>query len=114
IMAAPMRSLTLPRGLKNSHLSRMTASRPAVTLLRRTRGVRPTVSTILLKICAINFQNWVFTLTQSGDDFWPYCAAGQALFLQLSGSWVSIQGDASGLGRAVLARTMISAVRRWD
>jgi uncharacterized protein YggT (Ycf19 family) len=48
IMESPMRSFTLPSGLKNSHLSRMVAGRPAVTLLRRTSGVRPIVSTILL------------------------------------------------------------------
>jgi hypothetical protein len=48
IMAMPMRSLTLPRGLKNSHLRVIEAGRPAVTLFKRTRGVRPTVSTMLL------------------------------------------------------------------
>ncbi len=48
IMAMPMRSLTLPSGLKNSHLSRMVAGKPAVTLFNLTSGVRPTVSTMLL------------------------------------------------------------------
>ena len=48
IIAMPMRSLTLPSGLKNSHLSRMVASTPAVTLFSLTSGVRPTVSTMLL------------------------------------------------------------------
>ena len=50
IIAIPMRSLTLPKGLKNSHFSRMTASKPAVTLFNLTSGVRPTVSTMLLYI----------------------------------------------------------------
>ena len=48
IIAMPMRSLTLPSGLKNSHFSRMVAGAPAVTLFRRTSGVWPTVSTMLL------------------------------------------------------------------
>ena len=48
IIAMPMRSLTLPSGLKNSHLSAIVASRPAVTWLSRTSGVWPTVSTMLL------------------------------------------------------------------
>ncbi len=53
IMAIPMRSLTLPSGLKNSHLRRMVASTPAVTLFNWTNGVPPTVSTILLKMRAM-------------------------------------------------------------
>ena len=44
----PMRSFTLPSGLKNSHLSRMVAGAPSVTLFKRTSGVWPTVSTMLL------------------------------------------------------------------
>ena len=48
IIDMPMRSLTLPSGLKNSHLSRIVAVRPSVTLFNRTSGVRPTVSTMLL------------------------------------------------------------------
>ena len=53
IIAMPMRSLTLPSGLKYSHLMRMVASSPAVTLLSRTNGVWPTVSTMLLNMRAI-------------------------------------------------------------
>jgi ribonuclease HII len=48
IIAMPMRSFTLPSGLKNSHLRAMVASRPAVTWLSFTKGVRPTVSMMLL------------------------------------------------------------------
>ena len=48
IIAIPIRSFTLPSGLKNSHLRRMVASKPAVMRFRRTSGVRPTVSTMLL------------------------------------------------------------------
>ena len=53
IIAMPMRSFTLESGLKNSHLSSTVASMPSVTLLSRTNGVRPTVSTMSLNILAI-------------------------------------------------------------
>ena len=48
IMAIPIRSFTEPSGLKNSHFRAMVASTPSVTLLSFTRGVLPTVSTMLL------------------------------------------------------------------
>ena len=52
IMAMPMRSLTLPSGLKNSHLRRICVAgstpRLAGMRFRRTSGVWPTVSTMLL------------------------------------------------------------------
>jgi hypothetical protein len=48
IMAMPIRSFTLPSGLKNSHFKAIVALRPAVTLLSFTSGVLPTVSTMLL------------------------------------------------------------------
>ena len=43
IIAAPIRSLTLPSGLKNSHLRAMVAGSPAVTRCSFTNGVFPTV-----------------------------------------------------------------------
>ena len=48
IIAMPMRSLTLPSGLKNSHLSRMVAWQAGGDSFNLTSGVRPTVSTMLL------------------------------------------------------------------
>ena len=43
IMAKPMRSLTLPRGLKNSPFKAMVASTPPAMRLSLMSGVRPTV-----------------------------------------------------------------------
>ncbi len=47
-MATPMRSLTLPIGLKNSSLNRRSALTPAALGMRamRTSGVSPIVSVI--------------------------------------------------------------------
>ncbi len=49
IMLTPMRSFTLPIGLKNSSLRQMSASMPSSRQIRgmRTRGVLPIVSAIL-------------------------------------------------------------------
>ena len=48
-MDSPIRSLTEPKGLKNSHFARMSASTPssAASLASRTSGVAPTVSMML-------------------------------------------------------------------
>src|SRR5262249_42847916 len=46
-MENPMRSLTLPTGLKNSHLIAIVASTPPTTRFDGTSGVRPMDSTIL-------------------------------------------------------------------
>ena len=43
IMAAAMRSLTLPSGLKNSSLAKIRAGRPAAMRFNCTRGVDPIV-----------------------------------------------------------------------
>ena len=50
IIATPMRSFTLPIGLKNSSLNRRSAFTPAVPGMRamRTRGVSPMVSVMEL------------------------------------------------------------------
>src|SRR5262245_29447723 len=45
-MARAIRSLTLPPGLRNSHLPRTGTGRPAATLWRRTSGVLPIRSRI--------------------------------------------------------------------
>src|SRR4051794_21526288 len=55
IMATPMRSLTLARGLKNSHLARTVACSLGMRRLMRTRGVPPMVSVMLLKIFPCGF-----------------------------------------------------------
>src|SRR5690606_19860737 len=48
IMLTPMRSLTLDAGLKNSNLARTVAPAPSTTRLRRTSGVFPIRSIMLL------------------------------------------------------------------
>ena len=49
IMEIPMRSLTEPKGLKNSHFARISAFTPwsLASLPSRTRGVAPMVSMML-------------------------------------------------------------------
>ena len=46
-MASPMRSFTLPPGLKNSTLARTGAGQPRAVARSRTRGVLPTVPRIV-------------------------------------------------------------------
>ena len=48
IIDMPILSFTLPRGLKNSHFIAIVASTPRVMRFNLTRGVRPTVSIMLL------------------------------------------------------------------
>ena len=53
IIAAPIRSLTEPSALKNSHLTTISASRPAMMRLSRTSGVRSIVLMMSTKIWPI-------------------------------------------------------------
>src|SRR5664280_552515 len=55
IMATPILSFTLERGLKDSIFTRISAFDPFCILLRRTRGVFPTALVISANILAITF-----------------------------------------------------------
>src|SRR5580693_6814566 len=51
IIDAPMRHFTEYAGLRPSTLARIVTGSPAVTRFRRTRGVRPMLKELSLKIC---------------------------------------------------------------
>src|SRR5271166_236198 len=59
IMLTPMRSFTLLHGFMLSSLATTSARAPAVTLLRRTSGVRPISSVTSLAIFILSSNRWL-------------------------------------------------------